>query len=105
MTAAMCTGIRFGSIPSTTPRPYRRVTSCPGSLAAIIVGVGKRIAVGILVALGLAAGLAAVLLRTPTENAESAPVDFADHAFPAVAWTGDRLLAYGGGDNGPARYS
>jgi hypothetical protein len=36
---------------------------------------------------------------------EEPVVDFADHAFPAVAWTGDRLLVYGGADGGPDRYS
>jgi hypothetical protein len=59
----------------------------------------------VLVVVALVVGLVALVAWAPADEAEPDPADFADHAFPAVAWTGDRLLVYGGGDDSPGRYS
>lgn len=68
---------------------------------------GRRwLALGLGALVALAAGLAVVTVRsTGDEPSEPHAVDFADVAFPAVAWTGNDLLVYGGADDGPGRYS
>ena len=64
------------------------------------------LALGLGALVALAAGLAVVTVRsTGDEPSEPRAVDFADVAFPAVAWTGNDLLVYGGADDGPGRYS
>jgi hypothetical protein len=57
------------------------------------------------VLLGLLVGIAVLVSSSSSDESPTAAVDFATHAFPLVAWTGDELLVYGGGTPGPDRYS